>query len=344
MTAGDHATGWRSELARALGDRVAFDVPLAPRVAFRIGGPADAFVRPFDPEDLRAAVTIARAAGVPVTVLGTGSNVLVSDLGIRGVTLRLSGALADLHVALPPPADPTRPEASGDLGIGAGVGEIEAGAGALNAPLVALALKLGLAGLEFLATIPGTFGGALIMNAGAHGGEIEAFVASATLLDGAGSLVTRSRAECGFGYRRSGFAAEEILLGARLRVPRGDTSAARAHLAQMRAARRRTQPTDLPNAGSIFKNPPGDHAGRLIEAAGLKGREIGGALISPVHANFIVNTGNATAADVVALAEEARAVVRARSGVQLEWEVRRVGDWPGWRGREDWPNGGDREA
>jgi UDP-N-acetylmuramate dehydrogenase len=304
---------WRTQLAEALGDAVQLDCPLAPRVAFRIGGPADAFVRPRTAEQLAVALSIAREQGVPVTVLGTGSNVLVSDLGIRGMTLRLSGELADVHVG--PIVD--------------GRAEIEAGAGALNAPLVALALNLGLVGIEFLATIPGTFGGALIMNAGAHGGEIGLFVESVTLVDGDLKVETRSRDQCGFAYRSSAFSPGEVLTGARLLVPKGDPEQARAHLAQMRAARKKTQPSEHPNAGSIFKNPPGEYAGRMIEACGLKGRSTGGALISPLHANFIVNQGGATATDVIALADEARRAVRDRFGVDLEWEVRRVGEWPG---------------
>jgi UDP-N-acetylmuramate dehydrogenase len=299
---------WRTRLVEVLADdpsAIELDVPLAPRVAFRIGGPADAFVRPKTAVQLARVLAIAREERVPVTVLGTGSNVLVSDLGIRGITLRLSGELADVHID---------------------GGSIEAGAGALNAPLVALALNLGLVGIEFLATIPGTFGGALIMNAGAHGGEIGRFVESVTLVNRALEVESRPGSDCDFAYRTSGFASGEVLTGARLLVTRGDARAARAHLKQMRDARRRTQPSDHPNAGSIFKNPSGDHAGRLIEACGLKGRRIGGALISPLHANFIVNAGGASAKDVVMLADEVRRCVKDRFGVELEWEVRRLGE------------------
>lgn len=303
---------WRRRLVEALGESVTLDAPLAPRVAFRIGGPADAFVRALTAEALAMTLAIAKHAGVSVTVLGTGSNVLVSDLGIRGVTVRLAGELADVHIA---PAEEGEP------------GSIEAGAGALNAPLVALALKVGLVGIEFLGTIPGTFGGALIMNAGAHGGEIAGFVEAVTLVNARHAVESRAGEACGFGYRTSGFAAGEIITSARLRVPAGDPGPARDHLAQMRSARRITQPGDLPNAGSIFKNPPGDYAGRLIEACGLKGRAIGGARISELHANFIVNAGSATAGDVTRLAEEAQGAVRARFGIELEWEVRRLGEW-----------------
>lgn len=306
------APAWREVLARELGGIVDFDLPLAPRVAFRIGGPADAFVRPESPAQLATLLRIARELEVPVTVLGTGSNVLVSDRGIRGITVRLAGELADVHAAPAPSGDSV---------------ELDAGAGALNAPLVSLAMSLGAVGLEFLATIPGTFGGALIMNAGAHGGEIESFVESVSLVRADLELEVRPRAACGFVYRGSGFASGELLTGARLRVPRGAVESARAHLVELRRKRRASQPNDHPNAGSIFKNPAGDHAGRLIEAAGLKGRRAGGALISPVHANFIVNAGGATARDVLDLAELARRAVLDRFSINLEWEVRRIGDW-----------------
>lgn len=306
------SAAWREALVRAVGtDRVDFDVPLGPRVAFRIGGPAEALVRPMTAEGLRDTLAVAREHAVPVTVLGTGSNVLVADAGIRGIVLRLAGELADVHVG---PGDN-------------GAASIEVGAGALNAQLVALALNLDLVGIEFLGTIPGTFGGALIMNAGAHGGEIGPSVVDVRLIDASGAIVVRPGAECGFAYRTSAFAPREVLVSARLSVSRGDGSAARAHLKSMRERRRATQPLDWPNAGSLFKNPPGDYAGRLIEACGLKGRAIGGARISTLHANFVVNEGGATASDVVALSVIAQQEVAARFGVQLEWEVRRIGDF-----------------
>lgn len=304
------ASTWRDALARALGDRVTFDEPLAPKVAFRIGGPADALVRPLNGVELASALAIARAHGLPVTVLGTGSNVLVSDLGIRGLTIRLGGELADVHVAH-----------SDD-----GCVEIDAGAGALNAPLVALALRMGAVGLEFLATIPGTFGGALIMNAGAHGGEIKPFIAHVGLIDSNLQPTVRAGMDCGFAYRSSGFAPTELLTGARVVVPKGDVVRAKAHLAEARRARKASQPSEHPNAGSIFKNPPGDYAGRLIEAVGLKGRRIGGALISDRHANFIVNVGGALARDVVGVARIAQQTVKDRFGIELEWEVKWLGD------------------
>lgn len=299
---------WRDRLAREAPGLVRFDEPLAGKVAFRIGGPAEAYARPEDVSQLRSLLLVAREHAVPVTLLGSGSNVLISDRGVPGLVLRLAGRLAEVS---PPVGD--APE------------RLYVGAGALNPRAVSQMLRHGLAGAEFLATIPGTFGGALIMNAGAHGAEIGPFVEEVELLDRELELVRRPGPACGFAYRSSGFRSGEILLGAWLRVPRGDVEAAGRHLREMRLQRRRTQPIGQPNAGSIFKNPPGDYAGRLIEACGLKGRRQGGAEISELHANFIVNLGGATAADVIALAGEARAAVAVRFGVELDWEVKRIG-------------------
>jgi UDP-N-acetylmuramate dehydrogenase len=303
-------TEWKERLVEALGESVRLDEPLADKVAFRIGGPAEAFVRPVTAEELAIALRLADALDVPVTMLGSGSNVLISDEGIAGMTIRLSGQLADVAV---------QPDGVGDKH------RVWVGAGALNARVVSRMLDESLVDVEFLATIPGTFGGALIMNAGAHGGEIGPFVEQVRLLRPDRSEEARAGTDCGFRYRSSGFARGEILLGATLLVARGDAKAARAHLRQMRAHRRETQPIGEPNAGSIFKNPPGDFAGRLIEACGLKGTSEGRARVSELHANFIVNSGGATAADVCALARRLQEAVLKRFEVPLEWEVKRIG-------------------
>lgn len=301
-------SAWKERLRTRVGAVVSFDEPLAPKVAFRIGGPAEAYARPESLEQLAEILQIAREFQVPTTLLGSGSNVLISDQGVPGLVLRLSGRLAE--VTAPTEAEPER---------------IYVGAGALNARAVSEMFRFGLAGVEFLATIPGTFGGALIMNAGAHGGEIGPYVEAVELLDESFQRVLRPGSECGFVYRGSGFSRGETLVGAWLRVPRGDVERARRHLREMRLQRRRTQPIGQPNAGSIFKNPPGDYAGRLIEQCGLKGRRRGDAEISPLHANFIVNLGAATAADVAGLASEVRQEVLARFAVELQWEVKRIG-------------------
>lgn len=305
------ATAWRARLTTIAGSAVVFDEPLASKVAFRIGGPADAYVKVPSAAMLSEILRLAEEEALPLTVLGGGTNVLIADAGLRGVVLRLVGELAGADFAV----------------AERGPSRALIGAGALNATVVAEALDLGLTGLEFLATIPGTFGGALIMNAGAHGGEIAPLVARVELIDAGRQVVWRSGAECGFAYRHSGFGPSELLTRAEIVLPRGDVAAARQHLAEMRAARRRTQPIGEPNAGSIFKNPPGDYAGRLIEAAGLKGRRVGGARVSELHANFIVNDGSARASEVVELGRQVAAEVSARFGVALEWEVKRLGDF-----------------
>ena len=304
-------TDWRAELGDVLGDKVEFNAPLANKVAFKIGGPADAFAKPVNAGDLAHILRIADGANLPITILGTGSNVLVSDKGIRGITVRLSGALTEVVLL----------EDNSDFGV------LRVGSGALNPPVVNTALQNGLIGIEFLATIPGTFGGALIMNAGAHGGEIGPFVEKVNVLVPGLGEVTRAGADCGFSYRNSSFSPSEIITESVLRIPKGDAEKARAHLKEMRTHRRATQPIREPNAGSIFKNPQGDYAGRLIEACGLKGMRKGGACISPKHANFIVNENSATATDVSDLAEVARREVRAKFSVDLHWEVKRIGEW-----------------
>jgi len=302
---------WRAQLDDALGKKVDFNVPLANKVAFKIGGPADAFAKPATSDDLAHILRIANDACQPITILGTGSNVLVSDKGIRGITIRLSGSLTEVVLL----------EETSDFGL------LRVGSGALNPPVVSKALRNNLIGIEFLATIPGTFGGALIMNAGAHGGEIGPFVQEVTVLVPGEGAVTRSGAECGFTYRNSSFFPTEIITEAVLRIPKGDSDKALLHLKEMRKRRKATQPIREPNAGSIFKNPEGDYAGRLIEACGLKGLRKGGACISPKHANFIVNENSATATDVSDLAEMARRQVREKFSVDLHWEVKRIGEW-----------------
>jgi len=302
---------WRGALERALDDKVLFDTPMAKRVAFRIGGTADALVRPHTSKELADCLGIARKFDLPVTILGTGSNVLVSDRGIRGITVRLSGELCDVEI----------------LDQDNEFGRLSVGAGALNPPVVTKALEHQFVGIEFLATIPGTFGGALIMNAGAHGGEIGPYVQSVELVGQDLEVLTRKGPACGFEYRQSGFSRSEVITKACLRIPLGDAAEAKLHLQEMRAHRKKTQPIKEPNAGSIFKNPPGDYAGRLIEACGFKGKRVGGALISPKHANFIVNENEATATDVVALAKLIQQEVLSRFEISLEWEVKRIGDW-----------------
>jgi UDP-N-acetylmuramate dehydrogenase len=282
--------------------------PLARHTSFKIGGPAEAWAEPQDAAQLAACLRFARGIKAPVTVLTGGTNVLVRDGGIRGLVLSLGKGFERLEI------DGTR---------------VRAGA-ALN--LALLARKVSLAGLDGLAWavgIPGTLGGGLVMNAGAHGGELKDVVRSVSLvLDG--KAVEWSAADCGFAYRHSRFKelapGRAVLTGADMELQAGSAEALKVRMDEALEKRRATQPLDLPNAGCVFKNPPQASAGRLIEEAGLKGRRQGGACISEKHANFVVNEGGAKAADVLALMETARAAVKAKSGVDLAPEILILGE------------------
>jgi UDP-N-acetylmuramate dehydrogenase len=295
--------GWREEVVRALRGEAVADAPLAPRTSIRVGGPADLLVRPADGDDLVALLAACADRGVPVHALGGGANLLVADRGVRGVVVRL-------------PAD---------LGDEAAEGErLVLSAGAPIARLVQRALELGLVGAEFAAGIPGTLGGALAMNAGTRIGEMKDVVERVEVAT-AGGLRWIEADALGFAYRTCRLPPGAIAMRIAFRLRRGDVAASRAAMVVDKEHRRRTQPLDQPTWGSTFRNPPGDFAGRLVEAAGLKGHRIGGAMWSDVHANFVVNLGGATARDCVALIRLARERVRERFGILLEPEVRLLG-------------------
>ena len=301
-----------------LGDlrgRVRFDEPLSRHTTFRVGGPADALVEPADEADLLRALAIAHGAGAPVTVLGEGSNVLVSDLGVRGVVLRLRAGFDEIAV--------TRDA------FGPGAHRLDAGGGVAIFRLLKECRDRRLSGLELLAGVPGTVGGAVRMNAGTYLGETrDACVEIVKVATGAAPVpVTVSAAALGFRYRHTNLGPGDIVLRASFKVRDAD-SELYAKIDALLERRKQTQPLSLPNAGSFFRNPPGDKAGRLIEAAGLKGARIGGAEVSTLHANFLVNAGGATASDLRALGEHVQAVVQRRFGVTLEWEVKLMGEWP----------------
>jgi UDP-N-acetylmuramate dehydrogenase len=287
------------------------DEPLHRYTSFRIGGPADLYLDPPDVEVLALALREAARLGIPVTRLGGGTNVLISDRGVRGLAVRLGRAF-DYRL--------WSEEHEGRV-------EVEAGAASRLGKLVLESVERGLAGLEFAAGIPGSVGGGALMNAGAFGGEIgDAIVGiMCVTLDGEPSLIHRSR--LGFSYRRLALDADVVITSVRFSLLRSSVGKLKRVVGQIQAKRRRRQPLGLPNAGSIFKNPPGTYAGRLIEHAGLKGRIVGGAQISPEHANFIVNLGHAKASDVRDLMGLIQDAVWERSGVWLEPEVRLVGDW-----------------
>ena len=292
------------------------DAPLARFTSWRAGGRAELLFRPADRDDLAGFVRTLPAA-TPIHVLGLGSNTLVRDGGVRG-------AVIVMH-------DPGAARAVAD-------GLIYAEAGVASPKVARLAARLGCEDAAFLAGVPGTLGGALAMNAGCYGGETWNHVVRVEVLGRDGRFEVRPRTDYAIGYRSvrraDGTPPDGIFTAAWLSFSPGDAARARARIRELLAKRIASQPLSLPNAGSVFRNPPGDHAARLIEAAGLKGHAIGGARVSELHANFIVNPGGrARASDIEALIEHVRATVRERFGVDLETEVRIVGERPQGEGR-----------
>ena len=294
----------------AAGARARRDEPLARHTSFRIGGPADLYLDATSVPELQTALRAARAHDYPVFFLGGGTNLLVSDRGVRGLVVKLAK-----------PFDFVEWELDGD---GAA---LRVGAAVPFKRIVSRTVEAGLAGLEFGEGIPGTIGGGLLMNAGAFGGEIGRVVTPLEAVDEAGEVVLLPRERLGFAYRRVALPTRAIVTAVRLRLARGDADALAAAVAAAKARRDDNQPKGHPNAGSIFKNPPGAYAGRLIEEAGLKGARLGAAMFSERHANFIVNLGRARADDVTGLIDLATRTVRRRRGVELEPEVRLVGEW-----------------
>jgi UDP-N-acetylmuramate dehydrogenase len=284
------------------------DESLAPWTSLRVGGPAELLVRPRAPDALVGVLARARADGIPVHVLGGGANTLVGDLGVPGITLKLP---ADLF------AEEVHPLAPGG-------GRVTLGAGAAIVRLPNVMRARGWVGAEFLAGIPGTIGGAVAMNAGTKNGECERVLEAVELAtpDGIGWV---PRSALTLRYRFTELPPGAIITRARFRLTDGDVAASRAAMEEDLGYRKRTQPLSQPNCGSVFTNPPGDHAGRLIDSVGLKGARLGNAQISPLHANWIVNLGGARAADVVGLIERAQARVREATGILLVPEVKRVG-------------------
>jgi len=293
-------------LAAEGGIALEHSVPLSRYTTLRVGGPADRLVTVMDRAALVDALRLGRDAGAPWFVLGNGSDLVVADAGMRGLVVRNRARGLRLE---------------GD--------EIFADAGTPMTLLVKRATGAGLAGLEFGISIPGTLGGAVWANAGAHDGEMAAVLVRVEAWDpSTGEVQELSPADCAFAYRDSRFKhSDEVVLGATLRLRPGDPAAIAALVAEHQAHRLATQPLADQNAGSIFRNPPSDHAGRLVDAAGLKGHRIGGAMVSPLHANFIVTARGAHAADVRRLGELMRATVRERFGVALDYEVEFVGAW-----------------
>ncbi|MFZ5471946.1 MAG: UDP-N-acetylmuramate dehydrogenase [Myxococcota bacterium] len=297
----------RGSLAREIGDEVLEDEPLAPKTSVRVGGAAEAFVRPTSPKVLVALLSFIRRMGAPLTVLGGGANTLVGDGGVPGITLKL-------------PAD-SFPE---QVDVGESDARITLCAGTAIVRLIHQMKAHGLVGAEFLAGIPGTIGGACAMNAGTKMGECMTVVEAVELAtaDGLGWL---TKSELSYRYRHTTLPAQSVVTRVRFYLPKGDLTQSQQKMDEDLAYRKRTQPLNMPNFGSVFTNPPGDFAGRLIESVQLKGHTIGRAQISTVHANWIVNLGGATAKDVVSLMALAQTRVREATGVTLEPEVKRVG-------------------
>lgn len=270
---------------------------LAPCTTWRIGGPAELLARPADEDDLALAAAWAHGSGVPWRVLGNGSNILVGDAGVRGLVLHVRRVLDDVRHA---------------------GSRLIAGAGASFPAVAREAAAAGLAGIEFGAGIPGTLGGAIVMNAGWHEFEIGNVVESVEILAADLTRQVHSRPACEFCYRGSRFrGGRDVVLRATLALEVGDPREIEARLEHFAASRKANQPTELPSCGSVFLKPPGDFAGRLIEAAGLKGLRVGNIQVSPKHANFFVNLGRGTAADALALVERVEREVEARFGVRL---------------------------
>jgi UDP-N-acetylmuramate dehydrogenase len=270
---------------------------------FGVGGPAEVLFRPADTADL-ADFLAALPSGIPLTAIGVGSNLLVRDGGISGVTIRLGRGCATIAIERD---------------------EVRAGAAALDRIVALAAAEAGITGLEFLSGIPGSIGGGVRMNAGAYGREIKEVLVSVTALDRCGRIHTIDSDAMGLSYRHSDVEPGWIFIEARLRGAPGDRAAITSRLAEIREAREATQPVRARTGGSTFKNPPGESAWRLIDAAGCRGLVRGGAMVSEKHANFLINTGNATAADLEGLGEEVRRRVYEASGIVLDWEIERIG-------------------
>jgi UDP-N-acetylmuramate dehydrogenase len=283
--------------------RLQADAPLAPFTWFRAGGPAEALVRPADVEDLSAFLA-ALSLDVPVRVIGACSNLIVRDGGLPGVTIRLARGFSAIVA-----------EADG----------IVAGAAALDVTVAEHAAVAGLTGLEFLSGIPGSIGGAVAMNGGAYGGDMASVVDWVEVVTRGGEQRRLAAADLAFAYRHSSLPDGAVVTRARLRAVSGAASLISARMAEIKTAREATQPIRARTGGSTFRNPDGMKAWELIDIAGCRGLVRGGAMVSEKHCNFLINTGNATAADIEGLGEEVRRRVFAATGVTLEWEIRRIG-------------------
>lgn len=288
-----------------LGIKPLINEPMHKHTSWQIGGPAEYFIETGHLEETKKVILLAKELNLPLTVIGNGTNLLVRDSGIPGLTVKLGGGLRQIKV-------------TGN--------RIVAGAGAPLPKVAQTAMEQGLGGLAWSAGIPGTVGGAVVMNAGANGSAISEIIQSAKVIDGAGNIFNLDKEQMGFAYRTSALQGKNlIVLEATFELYPADKEAIYAQMQALIKKRKAVQPLGYPNAGSVFKNPPGDSAGRLIEMAGLKGMRIGNAQVSTKHANWIINLGGATAADVLTLIDLIKQKVKERFNVALELEVRVLG-------------------
>ena len=284
--------------------RLVARAPLAPLTWFRTGGPAEWLFEPRDADDL-AGLLAGLDPAVPVMALGLGSNLIVRDGGVPGLVVRLGKPFARIE----------RLDAT----------TLRCGGGASGIAVASAARDAGIAGLEFLRGVPGTVGGFVRMNAGAYGREVADILVSADVVLRSGERVRLAADALGFGYRHCALAPDSIVVAATLAGRPGEPAAIQAEMDRISAAREASQPLRTRTGGSTFRNPPGQRAWELVDAAGCRGLRRGGAMVSEKHANFLINTGGATSADIEALGEEVRARVRAATGVSLDWEIARVG-------------------
>lgn len=290
-------------------NRVLFDEPMSQHTTFRIGGPADVFVMPENYEQIREVLRLCKEEKLPFFVLGNGSNLLVSDSGYRGVIIQMDRNMEEIRL-------------DGE--------EIHACAGALLSSVAVAARNASLTGFEFAGGIPGTIGGAAVMNAGAYGGELKDVLKEVTVMTREGELLTIPAEKMEMGYRTSIIkTAGYLVLEAVISLKKGDEEAIRATMKDLSERRTEKQPLDYPSAGSTFKRPEGYFAGKLIMDSGLRGYRVGGAQVSEKHCGFVINAGGATAEDVRSLMDHVIRVVREKYGVTLEPEVKFLGDFNG---------------
>ena len=302
MTGLTHPDRLLARLPKVRG-KLSKDMDLARYTWFRVGGPAEILFSPADIVDLVEFVK-GCPGDIPMSVIGVGSNLLVRDGGIRGIVIRLGRNFSNIEVK------------------GA---EIAAGAGALDIKVSRVSAEAGIGGLEFLAGVPGSIGGAVRMNAGAYGQEVSDVLISATVLDRTGQVIKYPAGKLGLRYRQSHLARDTIVLEAKFRGELEPMSVITSRIHKITEARETSQPVRDRTSGSTFTNPPGLTAWELIEEAGCGGLRRGNAMVSPKHCNFLVNTGGATSADIEGLGEEVRERVRAKTGIQLQWEIERIG-------------------